>query len=173
MKRLEPIEKRERAGLVQSLKRAFWPGILGGLAIVPYGMVLLFWLHAHVDVYGTKTLQLLVAKPTPLLEFVQHMVISYAFAIPYVWALEQMRSWHNRSRTFHLLLGAAYGLLIWSAVNSLMLPVLFHDKTPWQLGWYAIWPSLTGHVVYGIVVALLARRQLRLVQATKVRASEV
>lgn len=160
MKRLEQVEKFERAGLSQSqsLKRAFWPGILGGLSIVPYGMVLLFWLHAHVDVYGTKTLQLLVAKPTPLLEFVQHMAISYFFAIPYVWALERLASWHNRSRAFHLLLGAAYGLLIWSAVNSLLLPWLFHDETPWQLGWYGIWPSLTGHVLYGIVVAMIGRR---------------
>lgn len=158
MKRFEPFEQFERTRLGKTVKRAFWPGVIGGIAIIPYGMILLLWLHAHVDVYGTKTLQLLVAKPIPILELVQHMVISYFFAIPYIWALEHLTSLHSRSHAFHLLLGTAYGFLIWSSVNSLLLPWLFHDETPWQLGWYGIWPSLTGHVLYGIVVAMIGRR---------------
>lgn len=153
------LKSRVQTNLLLTMKRSFWPGVLGGIAIIPYGLAMLFWWHAHINVYGTKTLQLLTPKPSPWLAFIQHMLISYLFAVPLLWALAQMRL-QSRPRAFPLFFGAAYGFLIWSSINALLLPYLFHDPTPWQLGWHAVWPSLLGHVLYGLVAAGIGKRVL-------------
>jgi hypothetical protein len=41
-------------------------------------------------------------------------------------------------------------------INSLALPVLFGDPTPWQLGVEFIYPSLVVHLVYGACISLTA-----------------
>ena len=56
------------------------------------------------------------------------------------------------------LVGAAYGAGFYLPVNSLALPWLFGDPTPWELGWNVVYPSLIVHVVYGVSVALASRR---------------
>lgn len=54
------------------------------------------------------------------------------------------------------IVGLTYGAAIWVVLNSLMLPVLFGRPTAWRIGWPAIWPSLTVHLVYGVATAAAA-----------------
>lgn len=50
-----------------------------------------------------------------------------------------------------------YGAAFYAGINSLALPIAFGDPTPWQLGFTTVYPSLVIHLVYGVVIALVAR----------------
>ncbi len=55
-------------------------------------------------------------------------------------------------------IGLLYGGSAWLIVNSLALPAIFGQPTPWQIGPQAIWGSLIVHLVFGLVVSLVSRR---------------
>jgi hypothetical protein len=44
-------------------------------------------------------------------------------------------------------LGALYGAAFYVVMNSLALPLLFGDRTPWQLGFATVYPRLVIHLV--------------------------
>ncbi len=135
---------------MKSIWRALIAGMVGSLAMVPFGILLRATGH-RVNVYGELLIQTLLGHPSPVAMFVQHLAIGGASAVPLAFLL-------RRTRAAPLPLGLAYGAAMWVAVNSFALPLAFGRATPWQLGWEAIWPSLLVHLVYGIATALFIAR---------------
>jgi len=141
-----------RIALVRETLRS---GTAAGLAMIPFAMV--FRARGlRVNEYGRKTLGLLVGDVSPplhyLLTLVQHLFISWMVALPLLLLLGTIPDRRNR-----VLVGVLYGAGFYAAINSLALPLVFGDPTPWQLGFATVYPSLSIHLVYGLVVALLAR----------------
>lgn len=132
------------------LTRSIVAGTAGGLAMIPYGLVLLLVLDKHVNVYGSLLARLLFGPPAPWSLALVHFATSCVLALPLVYLL----AWRGNRPAWEL--GAAYGAAIWLAFNSLLLPILFSRSSAWQLGWSAIWPSLSVHLLYGIVTAMAA-----------------
>jgi len=131
-------------------------GTLAGLAMIPFAAAFRAS-GLRVNEYGRKTLALLVGDVSPplhtLLTFVQHLAISWLVAVPLLVLLP-----HGLARRLRLLTGAVYGAAFYVAVNSLALPFAFGDPTPWELGFATVYPSLFIHLVYGIVIGWVARR---------------
>lgn len=132
--------------------RAIVAGTIGGVAMIPYGLLLLLVLKLNVNVYGALLARLLFGQSAPWSLGLVHFGTSWVLALPLVWLL----AWRGDRPAW--LVGAAYGALIWLAFNSLLLPILFNRPTAWQLGWSAIWPSLSVHLVYGVVTAVASGR---------------
>jgi uncharacterized membrane protein YagU involved in acid resistance len=136
------------------LARAAATGTIGGLAMIPVGQLLIF-IGFPVGLYSEELARWLLGFSTPSVLFIEHMLISLSLAVGLVLAsAPAIRRW---SPGRALAWGAAYGALIWLVVNSLALPLAFGKATPWQLGPAAIWPSLLVHLLFGVVVAALAR----------------
>ena len=139
--------------LVRGALRA---GTAAGLAMIPFAA---FFRSRglRINEYGRKTLELVVGDVAPplqhVLTFVQHMIISWTAAVPFLVLLPRIRG-----RSARVAFGAAYGAGFYVVMNSLALPLAFGDPTPWQLGWATVYPSLTIHLVYGVVLALVAHR---------------
>lgn len=127
--------------------RAIVAGTIGGLAMIPYGLVLLLVLKLDVNVYGALLARLLFGRPAPWSLGLVHFATSWGLALPLVYLL----AWRGDRSAWEV--GAAYGALIWLTFNSLLLPILFNRPSAWQLGWSAIWPSLSVHLLYGVVTA--------------------
>jgi uncharacterized membrane protein YagU involved in acid resistance len=129
-------------------------GTVAGLAMVPFAAVFRA-LGLRVNEYGRKTLELLVGEVAPplhqILTLAQHLVISWTVAVPLLLLLRGIPE-----RRARLLVGATYGAAFYVGVNSLALPLAFGDPTPWQLGFTTVYPSLVIHLVYGVVLALVA-----------------
>jgi hypothetical protein len=145
-----------RNPLIALLRDAFWSGTIAGVAMIPFAAV--FRIHGlRINEYGRKTLELLVGVvPSPLhdlLTLIQHLIISWIVAVPLILAFRRVAEQHTR-----VLVGALYGAGFYVAVNSLALPFVFGDPTPWTLGWRTVYPSLVVHLVYGIVIGLAARQ---------------
>jgi len=136
-------------------REALRSGIVAGLAMIPFA-ALFRALDLRVNEYGRKTLELLVGDVSGplqyLLTFGQHLAISCMAAVPLLLLLD-----HVASRGTRLFVGTVYGAIFYVAINSLALPFAFGDLTPWELGFATVYPSLTIHLVYGFVVALVAR----------------
>jgi uncharacterized membrane protein YagU involved in acid resistance len=137
------------------VREALRTGTVAGLAMIPFAAVFQR-LGLRVNEYGRKTLALLVGDVSPrlhyLLTFIQHLVISWVVAVPLLLWLRRCSGKRDR-----LLVGLAYGAIFYVAVNSLALPIVFGDPTPWRLGVAVVYPSFLIHLVYGFTVALLAR----------------
>jgi uncharacterized membrane protein YagU involved in acid resistance len=140
---------------VTSIREALRTGTVAGLAMIPFAAVFRAS-GLRINEYGAKTLALLVGEVAGpvhfLLTFVQHLVISWIASVPLLLAVDRVSRRRDRA-----LLGLAYGAAFYVAVNSLALPFAFGDPTPWQLGFETVYPSLVVHLVYGFVVAVLAR----------------
>jgi len=137
------------------IREALRAGTVAGLAMIPFAAVFRA-AGLRINAYGAKTLELVVEQVAGplhyLLTFVQHMLISWVVAVPLLVLL----GWVSR-RSHRVLLGLAYGAAFYVVVNSLALPLAFGDPTPWRLGFDTVYPSLLVHLVYGSVVALVAR----------------
>lgn len=137
------------------IREALRAGTAGGLAMIPFAA----FFRARglrINEYGAKTLELFVG-PTEgplhyLLTLIQHLAISWVVAVPLILGLAIVPG-----RAQRLGAGLLYGAGFYVAVNSLVLPLAFGDPTPWQLGFETVYPSLAVHLVYGLVVAGLAR----------------
>lgn len=141
-----------RAALLRETLRS---GTVAGLAMVPFGAVFRMF-DLRINEYGRKTLELIVGVVSPqlhnVLNFVQHMIISWIAAVPLLLLLV-----HVTPRRSRLVIGVVYGAVFYVALNSLALPFAFGDPTPWTLGFDTIYPSLVVHVVYGGVIGWMAR----------------
>lgn len=130
-------------------------GMLAGLAMIPFAAIFRGQ-GLRVNEYGRKTLELVVGDVAPSLHFpltfVQHMLISWLAAIPLLWLLTRVPK-----RAWRLGIGSLYGLGFYVLVNSLALPLLFGDETPWSIGFETVYPSLVIHLVFGFAVAATAR----------------
>lgn len=143
-----------RAWASPILREVFLAGLAGGLAMVPFGMAARL-LGASVNVYGELMLLRLVGHVSSILLLIEHLLLSWVMAIPLVIGL------HLASHRLAVIIGLGYGAATWLVVNSLALPMLFGQPTPWQIGWSAIWGSLLVHLVFGGVVAAESRRFAR------------
>ena len=136
------------------LRATLRSGTAAGLAMVPPA-ALFRALGLRVNEYGRKTLELLVgdvASPLrDILMFAQHLLISWVAAVPLLLVLGRIADRRQR-----VLLGALYGAGFYVVMNSLALPFAFGDPTPWQLGAMTVLPSLAIHLVYGLVLGLMA-----------------
>lgn len=111
-------------------------------------------LGLRIGHYGPKFAALFVDNPQTWHLLLQHFVIGWLATLPLV-------IFTRIGRTWWLLAGAVYGAAFYVVVNSLALPLFFGDLTPWQLGLPTIYPSLIGHVVFGLSIAVTARLFLR------------
>ena len=131
-------------------------GSIASLAMMPFGL-LFKWVGLRVGHYGPKVGEALFGlQPDPwmpVLLLVQHFVIGWLSAVPL------LLFWLWRApRAIRMSDGLLYGLAYYLAVNALALPWLFGDAFPWQLGWSTIYPSLVVHLVFGVSIAVTARR---------------
>lgn len=138
------------------VKEAFRSGSIAAIAMIPFGLMF-FALGLRVNEYGMKVIQTFFGDLPPGARFglfvVEHFLISWTVAVPLLLALFAFRP-----RIPAWLVGATYGAGFYLLVNSLALPWLFGDPTPWELGFEVIYPSLIVHVVYGVSVAWTSRR---------------
>ena len=127
-------------------------GTIASLAIMPLG-----WLFKTIGLrighYGPKFAALFIEDPQIWHLLVQHLLIGWLSTLPLLLILLYIgrTSWW-------LLAGALYGAVFYVLVNSFALPLYFGDPTPWQLGWATIYPSLVGHIAFGLSIALTSRR---------------
>lgn len=129
-------------------------GTAAGLAMIPFAAVFRAQ-GLRVNEYGRKTLALVISDVGPelhtVLTFVQHLIISWVVALPLIGLLARVER-----RSTRVLIGGVYGLAFYVVVNAWALPHLFGDRSPWELGIETVYPSLVIHLVYGVVVGLVA-----------------
>lgn len=137
------------------LREALRCGIPAGLAMIPFAAGFRAY-GLRINEYGRKTLELVVGEVAPplhtLLTFAQHMLISVFAALPLLCLLARVE---GRSR--RVAVATLYGAVFYAAVNAWALPLYFGDPTPWALGFETVYPSLAIHLVYGVVIGLVAR----------------
>lgn len=144
------VMQQERMGRKYgSLRAIFWMGIFGGLAMVPFGFIVKSYGY-KINIYGELIVALILGKVHPVAIMLQHMFISWSFAMPLFFAL---RFFNINSTRKYLLAGSFYGAGIWLFFNSLLLPIAFGRETPWAIGLQASWPSLGVHIIYGLAGA--------------------
>ncbi|HKJ00242.1 MAG TPA: hypothetical protein VKB51_17345 [bacterium] len=129
-------------------------GSIAAVAMMPFGLAFRA-LGLRINQYGPAVLEVvfgpLPAAPRLALMPLEHFLIAWTVAVPLLLMLRRLRD-----RRTAVVLGAGYGVAFYMAVNSLALPWLFGDLTPWQLGVATVVPSLSVHLVYGISIALTA-----------------
>jgi hypothetical protein len=145
--------------VLDMLKEAFRSGMIAGLVMIPAGL-LFFSLGLRVNEYGMKVIQTFFGALPAGVRFalfaLLHFLISWGAAVP---ALLLLLMSHGKVPA--PLIGSAYGAGFYLVTNSLALPWVFGDLTPWQLGFSTIYPSLILHVIYGLSVALTSREFIR------------
>jgi len=130
-------------------------GTVAAVAMMPFGFAFRS-AGMRIGHYGPKFAALYMDEPAMPALFIQHLVIGWFSALPLVLF---MVYW--RGRTAPVLVGALYGAAYYVAINSLALPLYFGDELPWTLGIATIVPSLTIHVVFGMVVGYFCRSLAR------------
>lgn len=130
-------------------------GTLAALAMIPPALAF-FVLGLRINEYGIRVVQLVVGGAPRALRMglfaLEHVLISWSVTLPLLVLLVLT------CRRFRApWVGLAYGAAFYVAVNSLVLPWLFGDATPWQLGAAVVLPSLLVHLVFGLSVAWTSR----------------
>jgi uncharacterized membrane protein YagU involved in acid resistance len=133
------------------IKESVRSGTIASLVMMPFGFLFKL-IDLRVGHYGPKLAAILFNEPTQLVLFVQHLVIGWLSALPLLIILVRLQT-----MAAPLVIGTAYGAVYYAVVNSLALPLLFGDPTPWQIGFSVIYPSLVVHIVFGASIALTAR----------------
>lgn len=135
------------------LRESVRSGTIASLVMVPFGLLFKF-LDLRIGHYGPKLAALLSdGEPSLAVLFVQHLVVGWVSAFPLLLILQRLGGHVPR-----LVLGAFYGAGYYVVVNSLALPLAFADPTPWESGFSVIYPSLLVHIVFGVSIALTARK---------------
>ena len=88
-----------------------------------------------------------------MLMLIEHFVIGWLSAAPLLVLLVLLKK-----RLPAWAVGAIYGLCYYVVLNSLALPLIFGDQTPWALGFSVMYPSLVIHIVFGVSISLTATR---------------
>jgi hypothetical protein len=122
-------------------------GTIASLVIVPLSP-LFNAMGLRIGHYGPKFAALFVNDPQPWQLFAQHLVIGWISAVPLLVILML-----TSAARWPLLAGAVYGAAYYVAVNSLALPLYFG-------GWRTVYPSLIGHIIFGLSIGVTARRFL-------------
>ena len=134
-------------------------GTWASLAMVPPGIGFRL-LDLRIGHYGRRPLDTLLGTvPAPWLQLLllaQHFLIGWLSVLPLALV------WRRQAPALprRLLIGTAYGALYYLLLNAWLLPRAFGDPSPFALGWSTVYPSLTVHLLFGIVAAWqLAPRQ--------------
>jgi len=137
-------------------KESIRSGTIASIAMIPFG-ILFQLLGLRVGHYGKKLLEVFFTDLSELafrlLMFIEHFAIGWLSAAPLLILLVLVK---NRLPAWSV--GAIYGAAYYVVLNSLLLPLSFGDRTPWELGFSVMYPSLTIHVVFGISIALTSKR---------------
>lgn len=137
------------------VREVFRSGTVAALVMIPFGLAFRA-LGLRVNEYGMAVIRALFGAWPAGVRFalfaIEHFVIAWIAAVPLLLALRLAPR-----RASQLLLGALYGAGFYVAINSLALPWLFGDPTPWQLGFEVVAPSLVLHLAYGLSIAVTAR----------------
>lgn len=132
----------------------FISGLAAGMIMVPFGLFYKNILGLSVNVYGELLVVAILGESSRWAIFLEHFIISGFLAIPYFVAI-------NGNRHIpRIPSGLIYGMSAWILINSLALPFLFSRPTPWVIGWNAIWPSLSVHLVYGLALGTIGQRKI-------------
>lgn len=147
----------DRKSLLEGLAReSVRSGTIASIAMIPFGFVFQL-LGLRVGHYGKKLLDVFLNNYSEmtfrLLMFIEHFVIGWLSAAPLLVLLVLLK---NRLAAWAV--GAIYGLGYYVLLNSLALPLIFGDATPWALGVSVVYPSLVIHIIFGVSIALTARR---------------
>lgn len=143
--------------MILLIREAFRSGSIAAIVMMPFGL-LFSALGLRINEYGMRVIHTWFGDQPRGLRFglfaLEHFVISWGVAIPLLILLLIASG-----RVSHVLVGAVYGGAFYVLVNSLALPAVFGDPTPWVLGFtQVILPSLIVHLVYGLSIALTSRR---------------
>ncbi|HQR98207.1 MULTISPECIES: hypothetical protein [unclassified Polaromonas] len=149
-------DRPDRKSLLQGLvKESIRSGTIASIAMIPFGFVFQL-LGLRVGHYGKKLLEVFFTNYSEmtfrLLMFIEHFVIGWLSAVPLLVLLVLLK---NRFAAWAV--GAIYGLGYYVILNSLALPLIFGDQTPWTLGFSVMYPSLVIHIVFGVSIALTSR----------------
>lgn len=131
-------------------------GTWASLAMMPFGL-LFRALDLRIGHYGKRVIESLAgplqAPPFQMLMMVEHFVIGWLSVLPLAWL------WRHRAPTppARLFVGLGYGLLYYLAINATLLPWVYGDRSPLELGWSTVYPSLVVNLVFGAVAAWLLR----------------
>lgn len=144
-------------GLLKGLAReSVRSGTIASVAMIPFGFLFQL-LGLRVGHYGKKLLEVFFTELPELtfrlLMIVQHFVIGWISAAPLLIVLVLLK--HRLPRWS---VGGIYGAAYYVVLNSLALPLSFGDRTPWQLGFSVIYPSLIIHIVFGVSIGLTSKR---------------
>jgi hypothetical protein len=138
------------------IRESLRSGSIASLVIMPLGPFFGF-LGLRIGHYGPKLGALLFGSvPEPwfkVLLIFQHFVVGWLSTAPLLLFLV-----FASYRASPVLFGALYGIGYYVVVNSLALPFAFGDPTPWQIGLDTIYPSLIGHIFFGVAIAVAAKR---------------
>ncbi|MEC5214873.1 hypothetical protein RCH06_003444 [Polaromonas sp. CG_9.5] len=134
------------------LKEAVRSGTIASIVMMPFGFGFKT-LGLRVGHYGPKLGEFLFGlQPAPwmqMLLLVQHLLIGWLSAMPL------LLFWRWTSpRSPALADGLLYGAFYYLTVNALVLPAIFGDAFPWQLGWSFVYPSLVVHLIFGLSLAV-------------------
>ena len=140
---------------VKLLKESIRSGTIASIVIMPVGFISKY-LGLRIGHYGPKLAELLFGSTAQAVVMAQHLVIGWLSATPLLVALVLIGN-----RASPVLIGAIYGMGYYLVINSLALPLLFGDLTPWQLGFSYIYPSLIGHILFGASIGFTARKFLK------------
>lgn len=130
-------------------------GAAASLAMMPIGLAFRA-AGLRVGYYGPKFAALFIADPSRAFLIAQHFVLGWLSAAPLVILIAR-----THARWFPLWVGGLYGAAYYVGVNSLALPLYFHDPLPWTLGAAVILPSLMVHLVFGVTVGAFGGRAFR------------
>jgi hypothetical protein len=139
--------REDQPNIWATAAQAIYAGTVGGLAMIPVGLAIRYGAGAAVNVYGELVIERILGRIAPWALFTEHFLISWVLAVPVVWLMS------CPPRISATPMGLAYGAAIWALINSFALPLIFSRPTPWEIGWSAIWPSLTVHLVYGVAAS--------------------
>lgn len=132
-------------------------GTWASLAMMPFGM-LFRALDLRIGHYGKVLLEQLTGPMSgprfQIMLVIEHFIIGWISVVPLVWL------WRHGAPAIatRLALGALYGAAYYLVFNAGLLPLAFGDRFPFQLGWSYVYPSLTVHLVFGVVAALALNR---------------
>lgn len=137
-------------------KESIRSGTIASIAMIPFGIFFQL-LGLRVGHYGKKLLDVFFTNLPELtfrlLMFIEHFTIGWLSATPLLFFLVVLK---NRFPAWSV--GAIYGVAYYIVLNSLLLPLSFGDRTPWELGFAVMYPSLTIHIVFGVSIALTSKR---------------
>ena len=147
------------------MREALRSGFIAAIAMILFAL-LFSAMGLRINEYGKKVIQFLFPDFSSGIRFalfvIEHFILSWIIAIPLLLLLK-----YFHHRISYLLLGILYGAVFYILINSLLLPVLFSDTTPWKLGFTkTILPSLIVHIVYGLSVALASRNFINKIMAS-------